>query len=143
MRKYKKPEFHFIRNSGGLSDEEIVKLSDDQLTQYLKQDSMLQEKKRYRVKSDFILREIAGEYAIVPIGSDSMFSNAVMAPNDSAVFLWKAFEQPSTIQDTVAKGMLEYEVAEDTIRRSIERFVKEMLEYKILEEVDQDEKDVE
>ena len=43
----------------------------------------------------------------------------------------------------MAKGMLEYEVAEDTIRRSIERFVKEMLEYKILEEVDQDEKDVE
>ena len=46
MRKYKKPEFHFVRNSGGLSDEEIVKLSDDQLTQYLKQDSMLQEKEK-------------------------------------------------------------------------------------------------
>lgn len=136
MRKYKKPEFHFVRNSGGLSDEEIVKLSDDQLTQYLKQDSMLQEKKRYRVKSDFILREIAGEYAIVPIGSDSIFSNAVMAPNDSAVFLWKMFEQPSTVEDAVVKGLQEYDVTEDVIRNSIERFVKESLEYKILEEVD-------
>ena len=136
MKEYKRPEFHFVRNPGGLSGDELAKLSDDDLSRYLKEDSYLQEKKKYRIKPDFILREIAGEYAIVPIGSDSMFSNAVMAPNDSAVFLWKAFEQPSTIQDTVAKGMLEYEVAEDTIRRSIERFVKEMLEYKILEEVD-------
>ena len=97
---------------------------------------MLQEKKKYRISSDFILREIAGEYAIVPIGSDSIFSNTVMAPNDSAVFLWKMFEQPCTIQDVVVKGMLEYEVAEDAIRKSILNFVEEMIEYQVLEEVE-------
>ena len=59
-----------------------------------------------------------------------------MSPNGSAVFIWKNFEQPSTLEDVVIQGMLEYEVEEETIRRWIKRFIKEMLEYKILEEVD-------
>ena len=136
MEKYINTEYHFVRNSGGLSGKELAKLSDDELAEYLRQDSILQEKKKYRINPDFILREIAGEYTIIPIGSDNVFSNAVMAPNGTAVFLWEAFQQPSTIQDVVVEGMLEYEVTEDIIRKSIEHFVKEMLEYKILEEVD-------
>ena len=59
-----------------------------------------------------------------------------MSPNGSAVFIWKSFEQSRTLEDVVVQGMLEYEVEEETIRRSIKRFIKEMLEYKILEEVD-------
>ena len=136
MEKYVNTEYHFVRNSGGLSGKELAKLSDDELAEYLRQDSILQEKKKYRINPDFILREIAGEYTIIPIGGNNVFSNAVMAPNETAVFLWEAFQQPSTIQDVVVEGMLEYEVTEDIIRKSIEHFVKEMLEYKILEEVD-------
>ena len=136
MEKYVNTEYHFVRNSGGLSGKELAKLSDDELAEYLRQDSILQEKKKYRINPDFILREIAGEYTIIPTGGDNVFSNAVMAPNGTAVFLWEAFQQPSTIQDVVVEAMLEYEVTEDIIRKSIEHFVKEMLEYKILEEVD-------
>ena len=136
MEKYINTEYHFVRNSGGLSGKELAKLSDDELAEYLRQDSILQEKKKYRINPDFILREIAGEYTIIPTSGDNVFSNAVMAPNGTAVFLWEAFQQPSTIQDVVVEGMLEYEVTEDIIRKSIEHFVKEMLEYKILEEVD-------
>ena len=138
MKEYKKPEFHFIRNPGGLSGKELSKLSDDELTRYLSTDSFQQENKKYRIRSGYILREIAGEYAIVPAGaeSESPLENTVMAPNGSAVFIWKSFEQSRTLEDVVVQGMLEYEVEEETIRRSIKRFIKEMLEYKILEEVD-------
>ena len=92
--------------------------------------------KRYRIKPEFILRESAGEYVIVPTGYDRPISHAVLAPNDTADFLWKAFEEPSTIDEVESKSMLEYDVIEETIRNSIERFVKESLEYNILEEVD-------
>ena len=138
MKEYKRPEFHFVRNPDELSGSELVKLSDDELSRYLNSDGYLQEKKKYRIRDGYILREIAGEYAIVPVGaeSESPLENTVMAPNGSAVFIWKSFEQPSTLEDVVIQGMLEYEVEEETIRRSIKRFIKEMLEYKILEEVD-------
>ena len=136
VKQYKKPEYHFVRNNGGLSGEEIAKLSEDELAEYLSRDSFKEQKRKYRIKSGYILREIAGEYAIVPVDTESVFSNAVMALNDTAVFLWKAFEQPSTIEDVVRKGLQEYDVTEDVIRKSTEHFVKEMLDYKILEEVE-------
>ena len=136
MKRYQKPEFHFVRNTGGLSGNEIAKLSEAELNQYLNSDNYKEEKKMYRISSGYILREIAGEYAIVPVDSGSVFSNAVMAPNDSAVFLWKAFKEPNTIEDVVKKGIQEYDVIEEVIRKSTERFVKESLKYGILEEVE-------
>ena len=125
MEKYINTEYHFVRNSGGLSGKELAKLSDDELAEYLRQDSILQEKKKYRINPDFILREIAGEYTIIPIGSDNVFSNAVMAPNGTAVFLWEAFQQPSTIQDVVVEAMQKYDVTEEQIYKSISNFVKQ------------------
>ena len=135
MGKYINTEYHFVRNSGGLSGKELAKLSDGELAEYLRQDSILQEKKKYRINPDFILREIAGEYTIIPIGGNNVFSNAVMAPNETAVFLWEAFQQPSTIQDVVVEAMQKYDVTEEQIYKSISNFVKQSLEFKVLEEV--------
>ena len=135
MEKYVNTEYHFVRNSGGLSGKELAKLSDDEFAEYLRQDSILQEKKKYRINPDFILREIAGEYTIIPTGGDNVFSNAVMAPNGTAVFLWEAFQQPSTIQDVVVEAMQKYDATEEQIYNSISNFVKQSLEFKVLEEV--------
>ena len=135
MEKYINTEYHFVRNSGGLSGKELAKLSDDELAEYLRQDSIIQEKKKYRINPEFILREIAGEYTIIPIGGDNVFSNAVMAPNGTAVFLWEAFQRPSTIQDVVVEAMQKYDVTEEQIYKSISNFVKQSLEFKVLEEV--------
>ncbi|NME57592.1 PqqD family protein [Dorea formicigenerans] len=135
MEKYVNTEYHFVRNSGGLSGKELAKLSDDELAEYLRQDSILQEKKKYRINPDFILREIAGEYTIIPTGGNNVFSNAVMAPNETAVFFWEAFQQPSTIQDVVVEAMQKYDATEEQIYNSISNFVKQSLEFKVLEEV--------
>ena len=35
MKQYKKPEIHFVNNTGGLSGDEIAKLSDEDLAKYL------------------------------------------------------------------------------------------------------------
>ena len=47
--------------------------------------------KKYQIKDGFLLRQIAGEYTIIPVDAESLIFNAMMIPNDSAVFLWKAF----------------------------------------------------
>ena len=127
--------FHSVQNLGESSTEDVSGQSEDGQAEYLRYNDLKKEKKKYQIKPGFILRKIAGEYMIVPTDEESLIHNAILAPNDTAVFLWKAFEQPSTIHDVVVRGMREYEVTEDTIRRSVEQFVKESLEYKILEEV--------
>lgn len=91
---------------------------------------------RFRIRDGYILRQIVGEYVIVPVASEGVMTNGMMVPNDSAVFLWQAFSTPSTVDEVVAKGLLEYEVEEDTLRNAVYRFVKELLFYQILEEMD-------
>lgn len=91
---------------------------------------------RFRIRDGYILRQIVGEYVIVPVASEGVMANGMMVPNDSAVFLWQAFSTPSTVDEVVAKGLLEYEVEEDTLRNAVHRFVKELLFYQILEEMD-------
>lgn len=127
MNENMKLEFPFTDNFG--------ELSGDKLDEHLKNDNNTEENKRYRIRSGYILREIAGEYAIIPVDEESLITNAVMAPNDTAVFLWKAFLYPSTIEDVVKKGMQEYDATEETIRNATYRFVEETLRYRILEEV--------
>lgn len=127
MSQNMKPEFPFTDNSS--------ELSGDKLDEHLKNDNNTEENKRYRIRSGYILREIAGEFAIIPVDEESLITNAVMAPNDTAVFLWKAFLYPSTIEDVVKKGMQEYDATEETIRNATYRFVEETLRYRILEEV--------
>ena len=92
--------------------------------------------KKYCIKPGYILREIAGEYVIVPVDEECMISNAVMSPNDSAVLFWKVFQTPHTKEDAVRKGLQEYDVEEETIRSAVYRFLKDTLKYNIIEEVE-------
>jgi len=91
--------------------------------------------KKYRVSADYLLREIAGEYAIIPVGAACQISNAVMVPNDTAVFLWNTFQQPHTISEVVAQAAEEYEAPEEKIQDSVLNFVHDTLKYQLLEEV--------
>lgn len=136
MKKYKRMEFHFVRNPDGLSGNELANLSDDELSKYFNTDSFQEEKKKYQINPNFILRKIAGEYVIVPIGSDNVFSNAIMTPNHTAVFLWKEFEHASTMQDVIIHAMKKYDAKEEEVRESVEKFVKESMKYQVLEEVE-------
>lgn len=136
MEENEKPEFHIARGEDGLSTEEAARMPGGEETGLHKNNNVTDGKKKYRIKPGFILREIAGEYAIVPVDAEGLFSNAVMAPNDSAVFLWKNFEQPCTLEDVVSSGMLEYDADESKLRNAVEKFVAESLEYKVLEEVE-------
>ena len=91
--------------------------------------------KKYCIRPGYILREIAGEYAIIPVDEDCLITNAVMVPNETAVFFWKSFQQPCTIEEVVQKGIEEYDTTDDTIRNAAVRFVAEGLNLRVLEEV--------
>lgn len=91
--------------------------------------------RKYRVRPGFVLREIAGEAAIIPVDGRGAFGNAIMAPNQTAAFLWKVFEQPRTIEEVVAAALEQFDAPCDTIRPAVEKFVMESLNLKTFEEV--------
>ena len=131
MRKYEEPGRCSIPSTGDLSRGEIAALTDEQLSAYLKR-----HRQRYQINPDYVLRQIGGEYAIIPVGNACLIQNAVMTPNETAVFLWKAFAEPNTENNAVQMALAEFEAPEGEIRSGVARFVQETLHYKILLEVD-------
>ncbi|MGN0774767.1 MAG: PqqD family protein [Candidatus Ventricola sp.] len=134
--RYVKPEMHFVRCEGELTSEEILQLSDEELEEYLSRIGYHQAKKRYRIHPDFALREIAGEYAIVPLGETQFFTNAMMTPNKTAAFLWQAFSEPSTEEDVVMRALERFDGEKAAIRRDVEMFMKDTMKRQVLVEVD-------
>ena len=54
-----------------------------------------------KIKSDFMLREVAGYYVVVPVGSGALDFNGVINLNESGATLWKAMENDITEEGLV------------------------------------------
>lgn len=92
---------------------------------------------RYQLSGQYLLRDIAGEAVIIPIGENAPAGNAILEPNDTAAFLWRTFEQPRTAEQAVQLAMNEYEGNEAMIRAQVCGFVQAALECQILKEADE------
>ena len=87
---------------------------------------------KFRVNPDYVLRDICGEYAIIPVGEECLISNAVMTPNESAAFIWKSFMEPNTVETVVRLCIEEYDAPEEALVQAVQSFVRDCLRYRML-----------
>lgn len=76
-----------------------------------------------KIEKEFILREIAGDYILVPVGSTALEFNGLLTVNEIGAFLWERLKKETTIDALTAAVLEEYEVDEGTARRDVEEFV--------------------
>lgn len=85
-----------------------------------------------RVEKEFVLREIAGDYIIIPTGKTVLEFNGLITVNEVGVSLWKMLQSEVTFEDLL-KGILdEYDVEEDVAREDIHAFLSKLIENGIL-----------
>lgn len=65
---------------------------------------------RFRTNPEFVAREIAGEFILVPIGKAAEMFNGLASLNPAGVFLWKLLAQPRTGQELSDALAKEYEL---------------------------------
>ena len=93
-----------------------------------------------KVEKEFVLREIAGDYIIIPTGETVLEFNGLITVNEVGVSLWKMLQQDITQEDLV-KGILdEYDVEESIAREDIQEFLDILVKSGILTKDDGDEK---
>jgi hypothetical protein len=135
MKKtYQKPSIHFVSHSGNLTNEEIASMSEEELAEYLKKVRLTKNAKLYKVNEDYLLREIAGEFVLVPVGSGAEQVNGMLALNETFYFLWNQFQEPHTIYDVVLEARKEFHDTKEKIEKDIHNFVDECLKYGFLKE---------
>ena len=88
-----------------------------------------------KIKEGFILRQIAGEDIVVPIGNNIADFNGVIRLNESAAFLWRELQSEISKTDLVNKLKSEYEIGEELATKDVEDFIKILEENNALEGV--------
>lgn len=80
-----------------------------------------------KIKKGFMVREIAGQWIVVPIGSRVVEFNGIMTLSESGAILWKLLENGSEIDEMVSAILAEYDIDEETARTDVESFVNDIV----------------
>lgn len=90
--------------------------------------------RRFKANPDFLLREVAGESVLVPVGEAGIFENSVISLNETCSFLWKLFREPRTADEIISEARKEYSDPQGEMEQEINDFIREYLRYGLLKE---------
>lgn len=76
---------------------------------------------------DFLLRDVAGQQVIVPVGAAAEKFPGMITINDTGAFLWELLEQEQTIDSLVTAMQDRYEVTEELARKDAKAFVDRLI----------------
>lgn len=86
-----------------------------------------------RVDKEFVLREIAGDYVIIPTGKTVLSFNGLISVNEVGAFLWEQLQKDITMEELLAAVLNEYEVDETTAKEDIQEFLDVLVKSNVLE----------
>ena len=87
-----------------------------------------------KLEKEFVLRESAGDYVIIPVGKTVIEFNGLITVNEVGVSIWNMLQNEVTF-DQIVQGILnEYEVEESVAREDIREFLDQLIDGGILTE---------
>jgi len=86
-----------------------------------------------KVKSEYILRELAGQNIVVPIGSEAVNFNGVITLNNSGKRLFKKLKEETTKEGLVQELLDTYDVSIEQATKDVELFLHKLESNNILE----------
>ena len=87
-----------------------------------------------RISDQFILRQIAGEYIIIPTGQTTLKFNGMITVNEQGAFLWEALKEEIT-EDALIDALLEeYDTDRQTAQADVAEFLEVLRQKRILNE---------
>lgn len=81
-----------------------------------------------RVSKDFIMREIAGEFILVPVGAAATKFNGLITMNELGKFIFDLLAEEHTVQELSEKITREYDVSLETAESDLREFLQQLRE---------------
>ena len=114
------------------NDQSSETLSGSESQDHLPEGKKEENSRMLRANPDFLLREVAGEAVLVPVGDAGIFENSVISLNDTCSFLWKLFQTPKTAEEVIAEAKKEYSDPDGAMEQGIYSFISDYLRYGLL-----------
>lgn len=86
-----------------------------------------------KISKEFAMREVAGNYIVIPVGEKSVNINAMITLNETGAFLWRHLDEEKTKQELLDLMLEEYEVDNKTAESDLEKFIEKLEAAGILE----------
>ena len=86
-----------------------------------------------KARDGFILRNIAGEYVLMPTGDNIRTFRGTVLMNELSVFLWNQLQTAASFEELLARVLDQYEIDEQTAAADLDRLTKDMIGMGILE----------
>lgn len=85
-----------------------------------------------KITKEFILREIMGDYIIVPVGKTSMEIQKLITVNETGAFLWKNMQDEFNEDSLTALLLEEYDVTPEQARADVIDYINMLKENNII-----------
>ena len=87
-----------------------------------------------KLKKNFVLRYVANNWVVLPLGDAALDFASVIKLNDSGALLWKELEKNSTKEALVAALTAEYDVSEAQALEDVDAFLNVLITAGCLED---------
>ena len=76
-----------------------------------------------KLKGEFVLREIAGETILVPVGRTALAFNGIITLNQTGIEIWKGLQEEKSREEILAALLEQFEVAADAATEDLDAFL--------------------
>lgn len=86
-----------------------------------------------KISSNYVIREIAGDYIIVPIGQAVFDFQGLITVNEIGAFIWKLLQENDLTLNEIETAIKdEYEVEPSIVKKDVIDFLNQLIKYRIL-----------
>lgn len=86
-----------------------------------------------RIKAGFVIKEIAGNTVVFPVGDEAIKRKAIINLNKTGAFLWKELLQDITQEELVSKVVHQYLIDEELAKTDVTNFINLLRKHELLE----------
>lgn len=86
-----------------------------------------------KIRDGFMLREVAGQWVVVPLGERVVEFNCIMTLSESGALLWKMLEKDVLEEELVQAVLQEYSIDEETANTDAQEFIASLREKGLIE----------
>ena len=87
-----------------------------------------------KIHDGFLLREVAGNYIVMPVGAAAERLNGMIKLNETSAFLFRALEKETDEESLVRALLTEYAVDAEGAKRDVRAFRDTLRRAKVLDE---------
>ena len=87
-----------------------------------------------KIKKGFVLRDLAGQYVVVPVGAASKKFNGIIYLNETGSFLFNELKNNLTEEELVNHMLEACDIDEVTARNDVKEFIENLRKAKLLDE---------